>query len=134
MKAKAEADTLIIYMPQIWTSDNSDAISRLRIQYGTSIVHPWSSIAAHVSVVPNHQVHRVTPFRTRGEIAFTGAVGYELDLSALADEDREEVKRQIGFYKQWRSLLQKGDLYVCVVLLTRPRLRGWSCRIRRKPS
>lgn len=102
---------ILFYMPQIWTSDNSDAISRLRIQYGTSIVYPWSSIAAHVSVVPNHQVHRVTPFRSRGEIAFTGAFGYELDLSKLDGKDFEEVKRQTEFYKKWRSLLQQGDLY-----------------------
>ncbi len=102
---------ILYYMPQIWTSDNSDAISRLRIQYGTSLVYPWSSIAAHVSVVPNHQVHRVTPFRTRGEVAFTGAFGYELDLSVLSDEDREEVKRQTAFYKEWCSLFLTGDLY-----------------------
>jgi len=102
---------ILYYMPQIWTSDNSDAISRLRLQYGTSIAYPWSSIAAHVSVVPNHQVHRVAPFRTRGEVAFTGAFGYELDLSDLSDEDREEVKRQTEFYKKHRALLVSGDLY-----------------------
>ncbi|MGB7837658.1 MAG: alpha-galactosidase, partial [Terrimicrobiaceae bacterium] len=71
---------ILYYMPQIWTSDNTDAISRLKIQYGTSLVYPWSAIAAHVSVVPNHQVGRVTPFKTRGEVAFTGAFGYELDV------------------------------------------------------
>ncbi|HEY5813338.1 MAG TPA: alpha-galactosidase, partial [Terrimicrobiaceae bacterium] len=102
---------ILYYMPQIWTSDNTDAISRLRIQHGTSIVYPWSTISAHVSVVPNHQVGRVTPFKTRGDVAFTGAFGYELDLSLLSDDDREEVKRQTAFYKQVRPLLLRGDLY-----------------------
>ncbi len=102
---------ILHYMPQIWTSDNTDAISRLRIQYGTSLVYPWSAISAHVSVVPNHQLGRVTPFKTRGEVAFTGAFGYELDLSVLSEEDREEVKRQTALYKQVRPLLLDGDLY-----------------------
>lgn len=102
---------MLHYMPQIWTSDNSDAISRLRIQYGTSLVYPWSSVSAHVSVTPNHQVGRTTPFRTRGETAFTGSFGYELDLSQLSDEDREEVKRQTSQFKQCRQLLLDGDLY-----------------------
>ncbi|HEY5753501.1 MAG TPA: alpha-galactosidase [Chthoniobacterales bacterium] len=102
---------ILYYMPQIWTSDNTDAISRLRIQYGTSVVYPWSTISAHVSVVPNHQVGRVTPFKTRGDVAFTGAFGYELDLSLLSDDDREEVKRQTALYKQLRPLLLRGDLY-----------------------
>jgi alpha-galactosidase len=102
---------ILYYMPQIWTSDNTDAISRLKIQYGTSVVYPWSAIAAHVSVVPNHQVGRLTSLKTRGDVAFTGAFGYELDLSLLGAEDREEVKRQTGFYKQVRQLLLRGDLY-----------------------
>lgn len=102
---------ILHYMPQIWTSDNSDAICRLRIQYGTSLVYPWSAIAAHVSVVPNHQVGRLAPFRTRGDVAFTGAFGYELDVSLLSDEDREELRAQTAFYKQVRKLLLDGDLY-----------------------
>ena len=102
---------ILHYMPQIWASDNTDAISRLSIQYGTSLVYPWSTIAGHVSVVPNHQVARVTPFKTRGEVAFTGAFGYELDLSLLSDEDRAEVKRQTALYKQVRRVLLDGDLY-----------------------
>ncbi len=85
---------ILYYMPQIWTSDNTDAISRLKIQYGTSLPYPWSAISAHVSVVPNHQVGRMTPLKTRGDVAFTGAFGYELDVSLLPEEEREEVKRQ----------------------------------------
>jgi alpha-galactosidase len=102
---------ILAYMPQIWTSDNSDAITRLRIQYGTSLAYPFGTMAAHVSAVPNHQVGRVTPFRTRGDVAFTGAFGYELDLGALTKEEKAEVKRQIAFYKQVRPLLLSGDLY-----------------------
>ena len=102
---------ILSYMPQIWASDNSDAITRLRIQYGTSLAYPLSTIAAHVSAVPNHQVGRVTPFRTRGDVAFTGAFGYELDLGALTVEEKAEVKRQTAFYKQVRPLLLSGDLY-----------------------
>lgn len=102
---------ILAFMPQIWTSDNSDAITRLRIQYGTSLAYPFSTMAAHVSAVPNHQVGRVTSFRTRGDAAFTGAFGYELDLGALSNEEKTEVKRQIAFYKQVRPLLLSGDLY-----------------------
>ena len=102
---------ILAYFPQIWTSDNSDAITRLRIQYGTSLAYPFSTMAAHVSAVPNHQVGRVTPFRTRGDVAFTGAFGYELDLAALNADEKAEVKRQTAFYKQIRPLLLTGDLY-----------------------
>lgn len=102
---------ILYYMPQIWASDNSDAICRLRVQYGTSLAYPLSSICAHVSVVPNHQVGRVTPFRTRGHVAMTGAFGYEMDLSALSAEDRAEAIEQVKFYKQVRGLLMNGDLY-----------------------
>ena len=102
---------ILAYMPQIWTSDNSDAITRLRIQYGTSLAYPFSTMAAHVSAVPNHQVGRVTPIRTRGDVAFTGAFGYELDLGALPSDEKAEVKRQTAFYKQVRPLLISGDLH-----------------------
>lgn len=102
---------ILYYMPQIWTSDDSDAIARLRIQYGTSLAYPFSAMAAHVSAVPNHQVGRVTSFRTRGDVAFTGAFGYELDLAALPDDEKAEVKRQTAFYKKIRPLLLSGDLY-----------------------
>lgn len=102
---------ILSYMPQIWTSDNSDAITRLRIQYGTSLAYPFSTMAAHVSAIPNHQVGRNTPFRTRGDVAFTGAFGYELDLAALTADEKAEVRRQTAFYKKIRPLLLSGDLY-----------------------
>ncbi len=102
---------ILAYFPQIWTSDDSDAIQRLRIQYGTSLAYPFSTMAAHVSAVPNHQVGRVTPLRTRGDVAFTGTFGYELDLGAMTDDEKAEVRRQTTFYKQVRGLLMSGDLY-----------------------
>ncbi|MDR1283056.1 MAG: alpha-galactosidase [Opitutaceae bacterium] len=102
---------ILHYMPQIWTSDNSDAISRLRIQYGTTLAYPLSTMAAHVTAVPNHQVGRITPLRTRGDVAFTGAFGYELDPGHLTDDEKTEVRRQIESYKNHRPLLLTGDLY-----------------------
>ena len=102
---------ILYYMPQIWTSDDTDAICRLKIQHGTSLVYPWSAISAHVSVVPNHQLGRITPLRTRGHVAFTGAFGYELDVSLLEADQREEIKRQTAFYKKVRQLLLNGELY-----------------------
>ncbi|MFC4808940.1 alpha-galactosidase [Paenibacillus sp. GCM10023250] len=102
---------MLYYMPQTWTSDNSDAISRLKIQYGTSIVYPVSAMGAHVSAVPNHQVGRLTPLKTRGDIAMSGNFGYELDLTAFTDEEKEEVKRQVALVKDVRGLVQYGSFY-----------------------
>jgi len=102
---------MLRYMPQIWTSDNSDAIARLRIQYGASLAYPLSAISAHVSAVPNHQTGRITPFKTRGDVAFTGSFGYELDFSALPEAERAEARDQIARFKQRRGLLLGGDLY-----------------------
>lgn len=102
---------MLYYMPQIWTSDNTDAVERLKIQYGTSIVYPVSSMGAHVSASPNHQVHRFTSLRTRGDVAMSGNFGYELDLTVLTPEEKEEVKIQVAEYKELSSLIQQGDMY-----------------------
>ncbi|MCA1032694.1 alpha-galactosidase [Bacillus timonensis] len=102
---------MLYYMPQTWTSDNTDAISRLRIQHGTSLVYPVSSMGAHVSEVPNHQVGRITPLETRGHVAMDGNLGYELDVTKLSDEEKEEMKKQISLYKSIRMTVQYGDLY-----------------------
>ncbi|RIX50781.1 alpha-galactosidase [Paenibacillus nanensis] len=102
---------MLYYMPQTWTSDNTDAVSRLKIQYGTSIVYPVSSMGAHVSAVPNHQVGRVTSLETRGNVALSGNFGYELDLTKFSDEEKTVVKDQIALYKQIRHLVQFGDFY-----------------------
>lgn len=102
---------MLYYMPQTWTSDNSDAVSRLRIQYGTSIVYPLVAMGAHVSAVPNHQVGRITSIETRGHTAFFGNLGYELDLTALSEEEMRAMKEQIELYKEIRPIVQFGDFY-----------------------
>src|SRR5690625_1206549 len=102
---------MLYYMPQVWTSDNTDAISRLRIQYGTTLVYPVSSMGAHVSVVPNHQVGRITPLKTRGDVAMDGNLGYELDVTKLAAEELETISQQVTLYKSIRQTIQFGDLY-----------------------
>lgn len=102
---------MLYYAPQCWASDNSDAIERLKIQYGTSMCYPLSSIGSHVSVSPNHQVKRVTPLHTRANVAYFGTFGYELDLNKLTDEEIKEVKKQIVFMKEYRELIQFGTFY-----------------------
>ena len=102
---------MLYYMPQTWTSDDTDAIERLKIQEGTSLVYPTSSMGSHVSAVPNHQVHRITPLHTRGVVAMAGSFGYELDVTKMSDEEKKEVKSQVEFYKKIRHTVQFGDLY-----------------------
>lgn len=98
----------LYYMPQSWTSDNTDAVARIKIQYGTSIAYPISSMTAHVSASPNQQTGRLTSMKTRGEVAMSGVLGYELDLTKLSSVDKKEVQAQIAFYKKIRSLVQYG--------------------------
>ncbi|WP_047395278.1 alpha-galactosidase [Cetobacterium sp. ZOR0034] len=102
---------MLYYMPQTWTSDDTDAVERIKIQYGTSLCYPVVSMGAHVSAVPNHQTNRVTPIKTRGNVAIFGAFGYELDLNKITDEEKEIVKKQIEFFKENRELIQFGDFY-----------------------
>ena len=102
---------LLYYAPQGWASDNSDAIERLKIQYGTSYAYPISSIGSHVSIVPNHQVFRSTPLHTRANVAYFGTFGYELDLNKLSIDEQEIVRQQIKFMKKYRKLLQFGTFY-----------------------
>ena len=102
---------MLYYAPQTWTSDDSDAIERLKIQYGTSLLYPVSSIGAHVSMVPNHQTNRITPIETRGNVAFFGAFGYELDLNQLKENELDIVKEQIKFYKKYRSVIHNGTFH-----------------------
>ncbi len=99
---------LLAYAPQAWTSDDTDAVERLKIQWGTSLGYPLSSMAAHVSAVPNHQVGRVTPLATRAAVAFFGVFGYELDPTLLTEAERAEVGDQVAFYKRWRDVFQRG--------------------------
>lgn len=102
---------LLYYAPQGWTSDNTDAVERMKIQYGTSYVYPLSCMGAHVSEVPNQQVLRTTPIETRGNVAYFGAFGYELDLNELSPEEKDIVRKQVAFMKENRELLQKGTFY-----------------------
>ena len=102
---------MLYYFPQIWTSDNTDAADRAKIQWGTSFGYPISAMSCHVSVCPNHQTGRTTPFETRGNIASLGPTGYELDLTALTEEEKSLVQKQIKNYKQVSQLLLNCDLY-----------------------
>jgi alpha-galactosidase len=102
---------MLAFAPQGWTSDDTDAIERLRIQWGTSFVYPLSSIGAHVSAVPNHQTGRVTPISTRAMVAFFGVFGYELDPTRLGAAERAEVAEQVAFYAGHRDLFQRGRFH-----------------------
>ncbi|WP_213620453.1 alpha-galactosidase [Paenibacillus sp. J22TS3] len=102
---------MLYYAPQTWTSDNSEAIERLKIQYGTSMAYPLSTMGAHVSSIPNHQIGRTAPLQTRGHVAFFGVLGYELNPLQLTDSDRKIIKEQIQTYKRYRRLISKGTFY-----------------------
>ena len=102
---------MLYYAPQAWCSDNTDAIDRLRIQYGSSYGYPIVSIGSHVSAVPNQQTGRSASIATRANVAYFGTFGYELDLNELDDKEFEEVKTQIEFMKKYRELIQFGDFY-----------------------
>jgi alpha-galactosidase len=102
---------MLYYTPQIWCSDNTDAIERICIQHGTSFGYPISAVGSHVSAVPNHQTHRVTPIHTRAVVAMAGSFGYELDLNLITEEEKEAVRQQIKDYKKYWSLIHNGDYY-----------------------
>ena len=102
---------MLAYAPQAWTSDDTDAIERLAIQWGTSYAYPISSMAAHVSAVPNHLTGRIEPLSTRAAVAFFGVFGYELDPTKLTDVERAEIADQVSFYKRWREVLQFGRFH-----------------------
>jgi alpha-galactosidase len=102
---------MLYYMPQTWTSDDTDAVERLKIQYGTSLVYPVSSIGAHISAVPNHQLGRITSLAMRADTAYYGAFGYELDPTVMSFKEREIIKKQIKKFKSLRKLIQYGDFY-----------------------
>ena len=102
---------MIYYAPQCWTSDDTDAVERLKIQYGTSFVYPIRSMGAHVSAVPNHQTLRNVPLSTRANVACFGTFGYELDLNKLTLEEQSQVKEQIAFMKEYHGVIQYGTFY-----------------------
>ena len=102
---------MLYYSPQIWCSDNTDAVERLMIQEGSALIYPLSVIGAHVSDCPNHSVGRVTPFETRGHVALAGTFGYELDITKIPEEDRALIPEQTATYNKYRHLIQQGEYY-----------------------
>ncbi|WP_186580393.1 alpha-galactosidase [Aquibacillus kalidii] len=102
---------MLYYAPQGWTSDDTDAVERLKIQYGTSMVYPISAMGAHVSAVPNHQVGRITSLETRANVAYFGTFGYELDITKMTEKEKAQVRKQTAFYKENRGLIQTGEFY-----------------------
>lgn len=102
---------MLYYSPQIWCSDNTDAIDRLKIQYGTSFAYPISTMGAHVSVCPNHQTGRTTPLETRAVVASAGTFGFELDLEKMTAEEKAVAKKMIQEYREMEHLVQTGDYY-----------------------
>ncbi len=102
---------MLYYTPQIWCSDNTDAVDRVRIQYGTSFFYPASTVGAHVSAVPNHQTGRRTSLHTRGVVAMAGTFGYELDPGKLSEEEKEEVREQVRQFRKYAPLIYHGDYY-----------------------
>ncbi len=102
---------ILCYFPQIWGSDNTDAVCRASIQEGYSYGYPQSCIGAHVSAVPNHQTLRSTPLQTRFGISSFGLLGYELDVRDLDSEQKKKIKQQTELYKKWRNILQYGQFY-----------------------
>ena len=102
---------MLYYCPQIWCSDNTDALTRMKIQYGTSLAYPTRSIGAHVSTVPNHITGSTTRLRTRAFVAMCGTFGYELDISTSTAKDVQVFQRQIEIYRQIQPVVRWGDLY-----------------------
>lgn len=102
---------MLYYFPQIWTSDDTDGYERAKIQWGTSLCYPVSGMSCHVSACPNHQTGRTTPISTRGAIASLGASGYELDVSALSDEEKNACRNQITAYRKISDLVLQGNLF-----------------------
>lgn len=108
---------MLYYSPQIWCSDDTDAIERLHIQEGTALLYPLSTMGAHVSDCPNHMTYRTVPFETRGHVALSGTFGYELDVTKISKEDRALIPEQIKLYHKYQHLIQAGDYY---------RIASWS--------
>lgn len=123
---------MLYYSPQIWCSDDTDAIERLSIQEGTALVYPLSTMGAHVSTCPNHACGRVTPFRTRGYVALSGTFGYELDITKIPAEDRALIPGQIALYKKFNALVRTGDYYRIASYSQNNEYDCWECVSRDK--
>ncbi len=116
---------MLYYTPQIWCSDDTDAIERIQIQHGTSFGYPVSAVGSHVSAVPNHQTGRVTSIQTRSVVAMAGSFGYELDLNLLSEQEKEAVKQQIKDYKKYWNLIHNGTYYRLHDPLTNHEFAAW---------
>ena len=116
---------MLYYTPQIWCSDNTDAIDRLRIQYGTSFCYPVCAMGAHVSAVPNEQTGRSVSLETRGVVAMSGTFGYEMDVGRCGPEEREEIRRQIRLFQKYYDLIQTGDYYRLTSPFEEGPFTGW---------
>ena len=102
---------MLYYSPQIWCSDNMDPVERLFIQEGTALIYPLSTMGAHVCVSPNHCVGRATPFQTRANVAMAGTFGYELDITKLSQEDKDQVVQYNRLYHRYNAINREGDYY-----------------------
>ncbi len=102
---------MLYYSPQIWCSDDTDAVERLSIQAGTAMIYPLSTMGAHVSDCPNHALGRTTPFETRGYVALAGTFGYELDVTKIAKEEQGKIPDQVAMYHKYNDLVREGDYY-----------------------
>ncbi len=116
---------MLYYCPQIWCSDNTDAIDRIRIQYGTSFCYPCRTMGAHVSAVPNGDTRRRTPINTRAVVAMAGTFGYELDLNLITEEEMEEVPKQIETFKKYWNLLHNGLYYRLTDVIRNRKEAAW---------
>lgn len=116
---------MLYYTPQIWCSDNTDAINRIRIQYGTSFGYPIAAVGAHVTAVPNHQTGRVTSIKTRGIVAMAGSFGYELDLNKITEEEKQCVRQQIQEYHKYWDLIHNGNYYRLTNPFEETELAAW---------
>ena len=102
---------MLYYSPQIWTSDDTDAYERIRIQEGAATIYPLSALGAHVSICPNHVTGRTVPFMTRGHVALAGTFGYELDITSIPEEEHRMITRQVELFHQYNDLIREGDYY-----------------------
>ena len=102
---------MLHYTSQIWCSDDTDTIERLKIQYGTSFAYPVSAVGSHVSACPNHQTGRFVPFETRAAVAMAGTFGYELDPAKLSEEEKTQIRGQIEEFKKYYDVIHFGDYY-----------------------
>ena len=117
---------MLYYSPQIWTSDQTDAIERVDIQYGTSLCYPVSTMGAHVSRAPNGTTQRHVPLKTRGDVALSGSFGYELDLTIMTEEEIEAAKLQCADFHKYYDLIHYGDLYRLISPWKNRRRAAWS--------